>query len=69
MKYSIGDEILEVLTGKISLVVATKEEPCVKNNDQYGRSEQYPNPGSDYMILFKSGEGDYKGNYTSWNTN
>ena len=61
MKFKINQEVIEMASGKRCIVVATKEEPWKKKLDPFNRKEVYPDNNSDYIILIKIDENDYKG--------
>lgn len=61
MKFKLGEEVVELASGKICLVVATKNEPWVKSNDPFMRKEVFAKEGFDYLLLIKVGDGNYSG--------
>lgn len=61
MKFKLGEEVIELASGKKCIIVASKEEPWKKTLDPYNRNEVYPNNNSDYIVLIKINDNEYKG--------
>ena len=56
MKYSIGDAVLNLLTGKQGIIVGTKEKAYKPTTDPYNRTEIYPDENMDYLFMKKNSE-------------
>mgnify|MGYP001270314288 CR=1 FL=1 len=57
MKFKIYQQVIYVPTGKLGLIVATKEESWKRGIDPFNRKEIFTSLGKDYIIsLYKVDE-------------
>ncbi len=64
MKYSIGEKVTNLLTGKEGIIIGTKEKAYKPKTDPYNRKEIYPDENMDYLFMIKKAELNNKIEYS-----